>query len=116
MLDADDMERLGVEPGVQDQVASARTCQWQRSGHYTISAAIWEKLGLADVRSKSKPRPLTIGARDAVRATGGVSACAYALELSETSRVDVSAAANGDEARACRVARRMASLVESKLP
>ena len=106
---------LGAD-GVQDDVAGQRGCLWTASGSHTVTVSIADDLGLEDVQSSGPTKEMKIGSHDAVQSTGGVSSCAINLGVTETSRVDVISAANGDEAKACDVAKQAAELVEPKLP
>lgn len=116
MLTSDEQAQLKVSGGAEDEVGPERLCQWTASGSHTVSVGIADELGLDDVQSSGSKTPMKVGAHDAVQFTGGVSSCAVALGVTETSRVDVISAANGDEAKACAIAKQAAALVEPKLP
>jgi Protein of unknown function (DUF3558) len=116
LLTPSDLQPFGVGPGRARQTGSARSCEWTASGRFALTVGIFDQLGARDLVSKTKPRDLRIGSHAARQGTGGLSSCVFVLGVSETSRVDVISAANGDVPKACRVARRAAVLVEPKLP
>ncbi|HEV7648745.1 MAG TPA: DUF3558 family protein [Actinophytocola sp.] len=116
MLSQGDQYQLKVTGGAEDEVGPERLCQWTASGSHTVSVGIADELGLDDVQSSGAKTPMKVGSHDAVQFTGGVSSCAVALGVTDTSRVDVISAANGDEAKACTIAKQAAALVEPKLP
>ncbi|GAB3433433.1 DUF3558 family protein [Actinophytocola sediminis] len=116
LLSTDDQATLSVSQGEEETIGGARSCTWQASGSHTVGTDVWDSLGLADVESKSTPEPKRIGSHEAVQYTGDLGACAIAIELDETSRVDVISVAGGDLAKACTVANQAAELVEPKLP
>lgn len=116
MLTGDEQAQLQVSGGAEDEVGPERLCLWTASGSHTVTVGIADELGLDDVQSSGPKTPMKVGAHDAVQFTGGVSSCAVALGVTDTSRVDVISAANGDEAKACTIAKQAAALVEPKLP
>lgn len=116
LLSSDDQATLSVPQGVEDEIGSARTCEWQASGQYTITAAVFDDAGLDAVQSQGPKTPMKVGAHDAVQATGGVDTCAVAIGVTDSSRVDVATTAGGDMTKACTVAKQAAQLVEPKLP
>lgn len=116
LLTPEDLETLGVPAGVEDEVGLARMCQWQASGKHTVSAGIFDDLGLGDVVSRASKTRTSVGSHDAVRYWGPLGVCAIAIGVTESSRVDVSGVAGGDRGVACRVAKQAAALVEAKLP
>ncbi len=116
LLTSSEQATFGLGPGVEDELGPARTCQWQASGRHTITVGVVDDLGLDDVQSSGGKQPMKVGSHDAVQFTGGVSACAIAIGVTDTSRVDVSGVAGGDPAKACAVAKQAAELVEPKLP
>jgi hypothetical protein len=116
MLSSDEQSRLQVTGGVEEQVGPERSCRWTASGKHSVAVGIVDDLGLGDVQSSGTTKQMKIGSHDAVQYTGGVSTCAFALGVTETSRVDVLAAANGNEQQACTIAQQAAALVEPKLP
>lgn len=116
LLSPEDLTALSLGPGEEDAAAGARSCSWQTPEGIVIGADIWDNLGIGDVQSKSAPQPKTVGSRKATQYTGELGACAVAIELTATSRVDVIAVADGDLAKACQVANDAAKLVERNLP
>jgi hypothetical protein len=116
LLTSDEQATFNLGAGVEDEVGPARACQWQASGEHTITIGVIDDLGLDQVQSSGSTQSMKIGSHDAVQYTGGVSACAFAIGVTDSSRVDVTGAANGDTTEACAVAKQAAQLVEPKLP
>ena len=86
------------------------------SGQYALTVGIFDTLGIDDVVSQRPKKTIDVAGRPAARFVGPLSACAIALDVSETSRVDVVVSANGDTDKGCAVALRAAARVEPKLP
>ena len=116
LLSSDDQSALSLGSGEEESLGGARTCLWQASGSHTVSVDIWNNLGIDEVQSKTKPQPKNVGSHQAVQYTGDLGVCVVAIELTESSRVDVGGVAGGDIAKACDVANQAAELVEPKLP
>jgi hypothetical protein len=116
LLTPSELRPFGVGRGSERETGRARSCEWTASGRFALTVGIFDQLGARDLVSETKPRDLRIGSHAARRGTGGLSSCVFVLGVSETSRVDVISAANGDVPKACRVAKRAAGLVEPKLP
>jgi Protein of unknown function (DUF3558) len=116
LLSPEDLAALSLGPGEEDAAAGARSCSWQTAGGQVVGADIWDDLGIGDVQSKSTPQPKTVGSHKATQYVGELGACAVAIELTATSRVDVIGVADGDLAKACQIANDAANLVERKLP
>ncbi len=116
MLTTAEQTTLKLQGGDYDEVGPARGCFWQVSGSHSTSVAIIDKYGLALVQSRGKKTATTIGTHDAIQYSGPLDTCAFALEVTGTSRVDVMATAGSDFAKACGIAKRTARLVEPKLP
>lgn len=117
LLTSDDVAPLGVTtPGQERDVSKdSRTCQYLKSGSFTISAAIYDKAGIKDVTARSNLTPLTIGSHEAVQGMSG-GLCAIAIKTSETSRVDATGQTNADKQASCDLARQVADILEKKLP
>jgi hypothetical protein len=116
LLTTSEQGQFGLGEGAEEQIGGARSCRWQKAGSYTIVVGIFDTLGLKDVVSTSETKPVTVGRHKAVQRTGGASACAIAIEVTESSRVDVSSVARGDVEKGCELALQAAELVEPKLP
>jgi len=116
LLDDAAMAALRVELQGSDDVGAARTCQWLRSGRYTVGVAIWDDLGIDQVRSETKVEHITIADRAAVRAVGVLDTCFVSLDVGRTARVDVLSSADGNLEIACPIASRAAEFVEARLP
>jgi uncharacterized protein DUF3558 len=116
MLTSDEQAQLQVTGGTEEVVGPERSCEWKKSDSYTVAVGIVDDLGLEDVQSSTPTKPMKVGSHDAVQSTGGVSSCAVNIGVTDSSRVDVISAANGDVQAACVVAKQAAQLVEPKLP
>jgi hypothetical protein len=117
LLTAEGQAELALGPGTEDTLGGARICEWQAASDvYVVLTSIWENMGIDEVRSTTDPQPKTVGSHRAVQYTSAASTCAVALELTDSSRVDVSSSAAGDVTKACSVANQAAVLVEQELP
>ncbi|CRK60399.1 hypothetical protein [Alloactinosynnema sp. L-07] len=122
LLDESAMGALGIKkPGTAETIGKARSCQWRVekdsiADSYTFAVALFETLGLSDVKGDGNPTPLTVGSRKAVRTLRGQGAgCAVSIEISAKSRVDVQALGSSGE-KLCPAALEAAKLVEPELP
>ncbi len=116
LLSAQDLTALGLPGcGVERDVGPARSCQWQTSGSHTVSVGVIDELGIDGVRSDSTPAPLDVGSHRPVQYVGVLGTCAVAIEVTDSSRVDVLGSAGGDMTKACGFANQAAELVEPKL-
>jgi hypothetical protein len=116
LLSSTEKATLDLGPGAEEEIGIARACQWQASGQHTITIGVFDDIGLDDVQSNGAKQPTTVGSHDAVQYAGPLDACAIAIGVTDTSRVDVSGVAGDDATRACSVAKQAAELVEPKLP
>jgi hypothetical protein len=116
LLSADDQSALSLGPGQEEALGGARTCLWQAPGSHTVGTQIWDNLSIDEVQSNTEPQTKTVASRRAMQYTGNLGVCAIALELTDSSRVDVTGVAGGDMDKACEVANRAAELVAPKLP
>lgn len=116
LLTSADQTQLQVDAGTEEDIGVERACLFTASGSHTVTIGIADSLGLEDVQSSTPTKSMKVGSHDAVQSTGGASSCAVNLGVTDTSRVDVISAANGDEAKACSIAKQAAELVEPKLP
>jgi len=94
----------------------ARTCQYLKSGSFTVTAAIYDSAGIQDVTERGTLTKLNIGSHEAVQGMSSGGVCAIAMKTSETSRVDATGQTNGDDKASCELAHRVAEIVEKKLP
>jgi hypothetical protein len=116
LLTSAEQAQFNLGAGVEDELGPARACLWQASGQHSISVGVIDELGLEDVQSTGAKEPAKVGGHDAVKYGGPLGACSFAIGVTDTSRVDVSGIAGGDEAKACDIAKQAAELVEPKLP
>jgi len=118
---------LGVTGSPEpDETRSAKLCQFKVAKEtgaesYTLAVAVYPKLGIDKVASTSEQKPLTIGSHRAIQSHGSANstACAVALEVTATSRVDVLGSGAGGGMRAdviCPKVLDAAKLVEPELP
>lgn len=110
-----DLPPLGL--GEQEELTLAGTpaCRYQGQG-FNITIAIFDDLGLDDIQDRTQLTPLKVGSHDAVRGLSSAGVCSFAIKTSNTSRVDVGSAARADEQKACEMAKKVAEVVEPKLP
>ncbi|OLR90207.1 DUF3558 domain-containing protein [Actinokineospora bangkokensis] len=117
---------LDAAPGKRARdLPSSTGCQWKVnpgaaiSESYTVDVAIYPELGTDRITSTGAKTPMSVNSRPAVRFLGaGGSVCVISLEVSATSRVDVSAngAGTNDGALLCPRAETAAELIEPELP
>ncbi|RZQ62032.1 DUF3558 family protein [Amycolatopsis suaedae] len=114
LVTAADLAPVGqFEPGKEGNKGGARVCDYDRASDTDLGIAIRDTQGIDEVQQANK-KTGKIKDRRAVRAysDGG---CFFAIEVTPTSRVDVSVAI-GDENEVCPVAEQVAGIVEAKLP
>lgn len=106
--------QLGVAGnGETSHVGTARSCQWD-TGVAILEADIRTNAGLGQVQTNGGAvRDAMIGGRQAKRQQNSV-ACLYALGVTSSSRVDVSASNNNGPD--CQLAQQAAQLIERNLP
>ena len=83
---------------------------------FNLGEGVEDELGTDQVQTSGSKEPMKVGSHDAVRYDGVLGTCVVAIGVTDTSRVDVTAAADGDLQKACTVAKQAAQLVEPKLP
>ncbi len=123
-------EEIAVEVGVEDVGAGrpskiSRGCGWfvdnwgQEGDAYTVAISVDETRGLDDLPSDLDRTPLTVGSREAVQVET-YDVCSIIMYVSESSRADASAVGSDtstlDEFDSCRMALRLAELIEPALP
>ncbi len=116
------MSSLGVTGEPKEGTSkSVPSCQWRVNkasvtDSYTIGVGIYERRGLKDIVADGEITKQQVGSRQAAQYLGeGGGHCAVALEVTESSRVDV-LVTGGDAAKLCAPALEAAKLVESELP
>jgi hypothetical protein len=117
LLTSADVSALGVtSAGTEfDASKTSRSCQYLKSGSFTISAAIFDDHGIQDVTGRGTLTSLTIGSHEAVQGMSG-GLCAIAIKTSENSRVDATGQTNADQKASCDLAHQVAEILEKKLP
>lgn len=119
LITAAEASGLGVIPGTRKDSSSgtSRRCVWTAPDAFTMDVSTFDTRGVKDVVASGEIKKVpTIGRHEAVQSFGGVDSCAISIAITETSRVDTSAAAHGNAAKSCEVAMQVAKLVEPKLP
>lgn len=119
LLTPADTASLNVAQGNREDSSSgtSRRCVWTSAGSFTMDVAIFDIRGIKDVVASGQIQQIPkIGRHEAVQSFGGVDSCAISMAITETSRVDTSAAAHGDAQKSCETALKVAQLVEPRLP
>jgi Protein of unknown function (DUF3558) len=119
LVSPQDEVALGLGQRSTKTVGQVRVCRWRHEGRtlretFTVGVEMFEGWGLADLVAKN-PKPGTIGGRRSVTATQAGGNCRVGLEVTESSRVDATAV-GGDVGLACRLATRLAGVIEPRLP
>ncbi|WP_156093968.1 DUF3558 family protein [Lentzea aerocolonigenes] len=101
----------------REKVGTADVCKWRKPGEGNFDVSVRANLGLAEVKPDGgQIADLTVGSRKAKKVSGdGSGVCIIALDVSSSSRVDVSALGRPNE-DSCPVALKLAELVDPKLP
>ncbi|MGH3621103.1 MAG: DUF3558 family protein [Sciscionella sp.] len=119
LLPTEAANRLGLGQGKRDDMSGYASCRWNPDG-YTFGIALFTDLSIDEVQAIGKPQRVSVGdgQRKAVRSFGGGGAvCAISIEVTASSRVDVSAVEKfGNKQKACRLATQGANAVEPHLP
>lgn len=100
----------------REMVGTKDTCRW-KTADATFQVGVRTNLGLAQVQPDGgQVTDLTVGNRPAKKVSGdGSGVCIIAVEISSSSRVDVTALGKPKE-DACPLALKVAEAVEPKLP
>jgi hypothetical protein len=117
LLTPTETSELGVgEAKPLNASSGSRGCEWIASGQFAIHVKSYSTRGIKDVQATGEIKSLpTVGRHQAVQSMYGT-ACAVSIEITKTSRVDASASADGDNAKSCQIATRLAQVIEPKLP
>jgi hypothetical protein len=120
LVDDAGLATLGVGAGEEKTLGEARVCQWRHEGptlneSFTLSVALFENRGLADIVGTDVTRLPDIGSHPASSFVAPGGSCGVSLGVGESSRVD-STAVGGDRQQGCQLAASLAALVEPKLP
>jgi hypothetical protein len=110
-----DLSQIGLGEQEELSLGSARACRYQGQ-NFNMTIGIFDDLGLEDVTERTQLTPVKVGSHDAIRALTASGGCVFAIKTSNTSRVDVASAARADEQKACEMAKKVAEVVEPKLP
>jgi hypothetical protein len=117
LLSAAEVAELRAGQSVEERLNKARSCNFDKGQGFALGVAIFDELGMDDITGRTQPTPVpTVGKHKAVRWIGGIDSCVISLEVAKTTRVDVQAAANGNEQKSCEIALQAAKYVEQKLP
>lgn len=120
LVDDAGLSGLGLGAGEEKTLGEARVCQWRRDGptlneSFTVSVALFENRGLADIVGTDIRQLPNIGTHEATSFVAPGGSCGVSLGVGESSRVD-NTAVGGDQQQGCQLAASMAALVEPKLP
>lgn len=120
LITSADATSLGVGSGKTHEGLdnSARGCAWNSldQGSFSIQVNVFDSRGVKDVSTTGQVKKLPdIGKHRAVQYLFGAQ-CNVGLFVTETSRVDATAASGNDTKKACQVAEQVAKAVEPKLP
>lgn len=115
LLGNSEIGRIGAQSGVEMKLGQSRACEYKISGAGVLYIAVFDSLGVKDLRA-AQVTPTQVGGREAMRGISGAG-CEIAIATSESSRVDaVFTHISGDEQKSCELAMQVAQLVEPKLP
>jgi uncharacterized protein DUF3558 len=120
LLSDTDRAQLGVPEGKPGRVVGAETCDWQKSGDFTVGVALKPDLAFkdADLRG-ANPNRVDIGRHEAYRvenAGGSNGVCEVFMVTGESSFAQVTAVKRVSTAIACEKALAVAEIIEPKLP
>lgn len=115
LLSSAEVATLAVKPGTSE---GTQGCRWRAvsQGDYTIQVDVYDDLGIKDAQATGEIKPIAnVGKHKAIQFPYG-GTCTIALEITNTSRVDVAASAGSTVEKGCELAARVAPMVEPKLP
>lgn len=123
LLSAGDLSQFGTfAEGEPKELGGARGCDFDKElksasdDSVGVSVAVRDEQGVAEVSDLgSGVQAGNVPSGRKAASTSGNGTCLIALEVTETSRVDVGAVTNTDE-QACEIADAVAEIVEPKLP
>ncbi|MEV4317678.1 DUF3558 family protein [Actinocrispum sp. NPDC049592] len=118
LLGASDISALGLKDQKEGlAVGDSRSCDFHYSGFIaSLKVAIYDEHGIGDVQDRTQLTQMPVGKHEAVRGYTGAGGCAFAIKITESSRVDVVASRDGNEQKSCELALPAAQAVEQKLP
>ncbi|MGM1064411.1 DUF3558 domain-containing protein [Saccharothrix sp. Mg75] len=117
LLTRDEAERLFGplrEAPAREDLGTARGCTFKPK-LTNLGIDVRTNAGLADVQPTGEISDVAVGGRDAKQVTAPGGTCTVAIEVTGSSRVDVSYTGDPSE-DTCAPARRVAELVEPRLP
>jgi hypothetical protein len=116
LLTGQELSQLGLQASEPDHVTDVVQCAWKKSGSYSVSFNVYEKLGLSDLNPNGDAvTKKTVGSHDAEQYSDAA-ACTVALGLSKSTAMTVLINGVGDQSTLCQEANDFATLVEPKLP
>lgn len=121
LLTAQDVGQFDANAGRRTVTgASARDCQWLVTGGGGVfGITLRSRQGLRDLDAgigTLSDQRVGVHSGKLLREFDGVGTCAIIVEITESSRVDVSSVANTDTEKACRYVSAIAVLIEPRLP
>jgi hypothetical protein len=119
LVSTKDEAALGLSQRSAKKVGHVRLCRWRYEGRtlgetFTVGVELFEGWGLADLVGQNR-KPGLVGGRRSMTVTGAGGNCRIGLEVTESSRVDATAV-GGEVELACRLATRVAGVIEPRLP
>lgn len=117
LVDAEDVERaVGALDGAprRRDIGTARSCEYEVHAQRLV-IDIRTNVGLAGVNASGPVTDLTMGAHQAKTWVTDSGSCFYAFGVTASSRVDVAVQAREGKPQ-CELVKRLAELVEPKLP
>jgi hypothetical protein len=118
LLTASDISALSLKDQREDTSTGTNpACVYSYSASTAnLRVVIYPQLGVGDIQGRTKLTQVNVGKHDAIQGITGAGGCAIAIKVTDTSRVDVVAALNGDEQKSCALALPAAQAVEKNLP
>jgi Protein of unknown function (DUF3558) len=117
LLSAVEVADLGAGQSKEETINGARVCGFDNGQGFAMSVGIWDDLGLDDLVADDLKPVQMIGNHRARQGTAPLGGGVVAIEVTRTSRVDVTASSvDGDKQKSYELAMRVAKLVEPKLP
>lgn len=105
-------QQLNLGNGTASELAGVPHCRFM-SADFALDVALYLENGLSDYQGSAKK--ITIGSHQGLQANDSTGVCTFAIGVSDSSRVEVSAT-KSDGSDACQLAKTGATAVEPSLP
>lgn len=115
LLSGSETSQLDVGDGESGKIGFGRRCRYKGDGTM-LDVVIFDTLGLKDQETDGQVKKTKVGGHDATESQTPLGGCVVAIGISDSTRVDIGAAALQDAAKACTLSREAAQLLEPKLP